>query len=339
MFGNPQNFLGWLSTSCGGTTGYVPFQGANQAVNLNAQNLVNVGNFSIGSAATNISLVYIESNALNTITNQRILTINTEDTWMSFGSLVGANFAAAWYPRALTPTANNFGFHSEGFNMTFNIPTAGQDMFFQEAGTSNRFMIRGAKTSGTQNSFEFRPPNNSGATASTEAVTYRFYPFTKTHAAGNIVIQRDWIIEGCTHAFASGTNTITNLYNLYVDKSAVTGPSSATFNWVAGFNGNVQISGNLALGTAGNGIQIKEGGGGKMGVATLVAGSVAISISGLTTNSRAFVQLVTPGGTLGDAFKAVCTTNTLTITSVVAAGTTQTSDTSTLNYVIFDPAS
>lgn len=71
-----------------------------------------------------------------------------------------------------------------------------------------------------------------------------------------------------------------------------------------------------------------------MGAATLSSGTIAVTINGLTTSDRAFVQLVTTGGTLGAGYKAVCTANTLTITSVTAAGATQTLDTSTVNYMI-----
>lgn len=68
--------------------------------------------------------------------------------------------------------------------------------------------------------------------------------------------------------------------------------------------------------------------------ATLVSGTLAITITGLATTDRAFVQLTTPGGTLGTHYKAVCTANTLTITAVDTAGSTVTSDTSTLTYHI-----
>lgn len=72
------------------------------------------------------------------------------------------------------------------------------------------------------------------------------------------------------------------------------------------------------------------------GQATLVAGTIAITITGLTTSHRAFVQLVTANTTaLTVQYQAVCTANTLTIQANVAAGTINTADVSTLNYVIF----
>lgn len=71
------------------------------------------------------------------------------------------------------------------------------------------------------------------------------------------------------------------------------------------------------------------------GQATLVAGTVAVAIPGLTTSSTAQVTPVNPIGTIGAIYKAVCTANTLTITSVLAAGLgTQTLDLSVVNYII-----
>jgi hypothetical protein len=70
------------------------------------------------------------------------------------------------------------------------------------------------------------------------------------------------------------------------------------------------------------------------GTATLVAGTVAISIPGLTANSKVTVSPKTLGGTLGGLYRAVCTAGTLTITSIiVASGLTQTLDTSVVQYV------
>lgn len=74
---------------------------------------------------------------------------------------------------------------------------------------------------------------------------------------------------------------------------------------------------------------------GSSGQTTLVSGTKAITISGVTASSKAFVQLVSPsGGSLTIQYQAVCTTNTLTIQANVAAGTINTADGSTLNYFV-----
>lgn len=72
------------------------------------------------------------------------------------------------------------------------------------------------------------------------------------------------------------------------------------------------------------------------GTATLVAGTVAITLTGLTTAAICAPPAIkVPGGTLGNGFMIVPTANTLTITSVVAAGTIQVFDTSTVFYVVW----
>lgn len=100
--------------------------------------------------------------------------------------------------------------------------------------------------------------------------------------------------------------------------------------------GNLTLqTGGLILATAGSKFNILEGTNSKVGQTTLVAGTKAITITGLTTSSRAFVQLVTPsGGSLTIDYQVVCTSNTMTIQANVAAGTINTSDVSVLNYFI-----
>lgn len=77
-------------------------------------------------------------------------------------------------------------------------------------------------------------------------------------------------------------------------------------------------------------------GSGVSGDATLVAGTVNVTIPGLTTNSKAVLTRHTAGGTVTSTvqyFYAV-SANTLTITAAVAAGTINTADTSVVTYAI-----
>lgn len=98
-------------------------------------------------------------------------------------------------------------------------------------------------------------------------------------------------------------------------------------------------NGNLTLGSVGNKILVKEGSGGFMGQATLSSGTIAITVSGVTTSTRCFLTRVTPSGTtLTTDYDCVCTSNTVTIQADVAAGTINTADNSTLNYMLFEPA-
>lgn len=73
----------------------------------------------------------------------------------------------------------------------------------------------------------------------------------------------------------------------------------------------------------------------KSGSVALVAGTKAITIAGLTTSSLPFLQLKTPSSASSTIkYQAVCTTNTLTITALVAAGTINASDVSTIYYSV-----
>jgi len=67
----------------------------------------------------------------------------------------------------------------------------------------------------------------------------------------------------------------------------------------------------------------------------LVSGVATITISGVTTSSICMgTQIITPSGTLSNSYKAVCTASTLTITAIDTAGSTVTTDNSTLSYTV-----
>lgn len=138
----------------------------------------------------------------------------------------------------------------------------------------------------------------------------------------------------------AGSGTVTNSATAYIEDA----PAGATNNYAiwsdAGtnrFDGNVIANGNVTLGTAGSSLNVTEGTNGRVGQTVLVTGTKAITISGLTTSSRAFVQLVSPSGATSTVqYQAVCTTNTLTIQANLAATTINTADGSTLNYFIIN---
>ena len=85
-------------------------------------------------------------------------------------------------------------------------------------------------------------------------------------------------------------------------------------------------------------LTITEGTSGRAGQTTLVAGTKAITVTGITTSSRAFVTLVAQGGTSTTVYQyqAVCTADTLTISAVSVVGALINTDTSILNYFIIN---
>lgn len=124
-------------------------------------------------------------------------------------------------------------------------------------------------------------------------------------------------ILGCIFKASNASNTAINL-NTVTDASlsantytSYTTPNSFTASQSALIGTNAQIA--------------------------LVSGTKAITISGLSTTSRAMIQLVSQSGAASTVnYTAACTSNTLTITAVTSAGnnTTNTSDVSTVNYLI-----
>lgn len=122
----------------------------------------------------------------------------------------------------------------------------------------------------------------------------------------------------------------------------VTLPSTGTLSTLAGtesltnktINGNTITSGTGTLGLSNSVSYTIKG----IGNTTLVSGTKSISITGVTTSSIAFVQLVSQGGTSTTvyAYKIVCTSGTITITAETVAGAAVTTDTSNVNYVVYN---
>lgn len=75
------------------------------------------------------------------------------------------------------------------------------------------------------------------------------------------------------------------------------------------------------------------------GNATLVAGVKTVTFAGSTSTMELFVTPRTTGGTLGANYKlgTVVASTSFQIVSVLAAGTTQTLDTSTVSYHLIEP--
>jgi hypothetical protein len=95
---------------------------------------------------------------------------------------------------------------------------------------------------------------------------------------------------------------------------------------------NQNVGGNLAVITAGNGLQIKEGSNAKMGTAVLVAGSAVVANTATTAVSRIHLTSQVDGGTPG--FLRVSTRTAGTSFTITSSSAT---DTSTVAYLIVEP--
>lgn len=131
--------------------------------------------------------------------------------------------------------------------------------------------------------------------------------------------------------------TATSFFWTYNGTTAASVELKTTGQWryykygVGTFTGTVAKG--LAVDTSGNVIETPPV---LSGQTTLVSGTKAITVTGVTTGSIAVAGLVAQGGTSTSVYeyKAVCTANTVTITAVTAAGATVTTDTSIVNYIL-----
>lgn len=92
------------------------------------------------------------------------------------------------------------------------------------------------------------------------------------------------------------------------------------------------VRGNIALETAGNGIQIKEGSNARMGLAALVAGTATVSNTSVTASTRIFLSRNLTGGTVGHLSTTISAGTSFTINSTSAT------DTSRIVWFLMEPA-
>lgn len=89
--------------------------------------------------------------------------------------------------------------------------------------------------------------------------------------------------------------------SLQIDGSIVCN-ADLTVGGVSSGTGGITTAGGVVLTQVGTGLSIKEGSNATMGLATLNGVTeVTISTTALTTNSRIFVSIEAPGGTVGGA--------------------------------------
>ncbi len=188
-----------------------------------------------------------------------------------------------------------------------------------------------ARSSGFEPAFKVTPAANTAGAASTEYNNFVLEGATQTAASGTTATQRNFYIKRNTYNGTSGTRTITNPYGLYVEDNAAVTNGVLTNNYAIGADGNV------ALVTAGNAYFIKEGINGYSGTTTLVSGTKAITVSGVTTSDHCLTTgaSTVTGATLTSDYTCLCTANTITIQANVVGQTINTADGSTLGYVIF----
>lgn len=187
-----------------------------------------------------------------------------------------------------------------------------------------------------------------GATTVNTRVTMRGST-SSSPSAGNsyssfIVGTQDATIAGSgTHALfanmvinpvsiTAGAGALTSSASLYINGAA----SGAVTNyslWIA--SGTTRLDGDLKLSTIGNGIYIKEGSNATMGTGTLSAGTLVVSNTKVTANSRIF--LTDEGGGILANIGALYISARSAGTSFTVSSSNAL-DTSTFSWIIIEPA-
>lgn len=101
------------------------------------------------------------------------------------------------------------------------------------------------------------------------------------------------------------------------------------------FTGTVTSAGDVAISTAGKGLRVKEGANAKMGVATLVAGTVVVSTTAVAANSRVFLTVQSLGTVTAPSALAVSARTVGTSFTILAS---QNTDTSVVAWQLVEPA-
>jgi hypothetical protein len=132
-----------------------------------------------------------------------------------------------------------------------------------------------------------------------------------------------WTSEGATSGNFSFNAPVAGGYNW----------STTPFGGSTSLRATLDNSGNFSLQSAGTGFRVKEGSNAKMGTATLTTGSVTVSNTSVTANSRIFLTTQVGAGTVGYVIVSARTPGSgFTITS------SSSEDTSTIAYIIFEPS-
>lgn len=128
--------------------------------------------------------------------------------------------------------------------------------------------------------------------------------------------------------------------------------ASASFVMTAGaqslagvktFTADITASGaNIIAATAGKGLQIKEGSNARMGTSTLSSGTVTVSNTSVTANTRIFLSRYAPGAStaLGILSVGTVTASTSFVINALkeADATVQTNDVSVVHWMLVEPA-
>lgn len=173
-----------------------------------------------------------------------------------------------------------------------------------------------------------------GATTALTNLTFGYsvsgsytFPFTGTATfSGAVSVDR---------LVLTGTSSVTNGFSVPTGNTPTAySNSTARFQWTS--SGITLLGGgNFVAGTIGMGLQIKEGTNAKMGIATLAAGTVTVSNTAVTANSRIYLTCQSLGTVTAPSALCISARTAGTSFTILAS---QNTDTSVVAWQIVEPA-
>ncbi|MEU9048368.1 hypothetical protein AB0D63_43270 [Kitasatospora sp. NPDC048343] len=134
------------------------------------------------------------------------------------------------------------------------------------------------------------------------------------------------------YRYAVGGLATDNTLKLAGSSTLLLGPAGDV-NVYRNSAGNLATDDSIVAAAVGKGLQIKEGSGARMGVATLVAGTVTVANTSVTASTRIFLTAQTSGAAPG-----ALRVSTLTAGTSFVITSTSGTDTSVVAWLLIEPA-
>jgi len=245
----------------------------------------------------------------------------TLNSWSQIVNLSSTGTANAGMGFQLSDVSNSYG------RISFFTRNADGFVARLAIGTGRIDFAPNAVSSGNSPSFVLTKPNNTGQNSSAAISGFIYDGGSRTWLNGAIALQKENDWRPTTYNFTA-TSTIAKSYGNYFNAPIAGTNATLSDNYAAGFNGRIEVTGNVVLSAAGNGLTIKEGTNAMSGTATLNgSGTVTVSNTNITATSRIFLTGI---GTTSAGY--------LTITKNVGVGFTinssSPSDARTVDYFI-----
>ena len=202
--------------------------------------------------------------------------------------------------------------------------------------TSNMSITQAAASSGAAQSLSFTGGAHTNQTAGAN-LTQAVFNFgqTEQHATGAVALNQTILMTGPTlSAVGASTTTV-------ADTLAIAAPIAGSNMTLTAANalhltsGQLQADGNISLAVAGSKLLVKEGSNASMGVATLVGGTVTVSNTLVTANSRIYLTIQSLGTVVLPTVVGITARSAGTSFTITSASAT---DTSVIAWHIVEPA-